>query len=98
MLAKKFQKYDFGAEENSLRYGTAEAPEYDLSRVQDVNLAMLCGTKDKLVSPGDYLWLRDQLGANVKFFKEYPLGHLGLQMPANKDHFADIAQVLADFC
>lgn len=59
MLSGEFRKYDFGIEENFERYKQTFPPSYDLSKIKDVPIAMLCGARDQLSSPEDYRWLRD---------------------------------------
>jgi len=59
-----FHRYDFGQSGNVQRYGTAEAPQYNLSLVQaPVNI--FWAENDPLVSPKDVAWLASRLG-NVK--------------------------------
>jgi hypothetical protein len=54
MIAKKFQKYDFGPERNQKEYGQDDPPSFDLSEIKDFPLALFCGKEDLLASPGDY--------------------------------------------
>ena len=54
MNAKKFQKYDFGLEKNMEKYGQETPPEFDLSNIKDIPIALFCGKEDLLASPGDY--------------------------------------------
>ena len=46
MLSGDFRKYDFGIEENFERYKSTQPPSYDLSKIKDVPIAMLCGATD----------------------------------------------------
>jgi hypothetical protein len=57
MLSEKFQRYDFGPIRNLTEYGQVTPPEYDLSRIENFNIALMCGKEDLLVSPKDYFWL-----------------------------------------
>lgn len=92
----KFEKFDFGFEENAKRYGQTEPPEYDLSKIKGVKLALFCGKTDLLSSPKDYTWCRDQLvNAEVVFFKEYDAGHAYFLFPAHpRPHFRDMAELI----
>lgn len=67
-------------------------PEIDLQSFSDVPIGLFCGKTDLLVSPGDYMWLRDELmkNSNCTFFREYDLGHLGLVVPKDKSIFMDL--------
>eukprot|EP00354_Favella_ehrenbergii_P009296 CAMPEP_0170477390 /NCGR_PEP_ID=MMETSP0123-20130129/18684_1 /TAXON_ID=182087 /ORGANISM="Favella ehrenbergii, Strain Fehren 1" /LENGTH=144 /DNA_ID=CAMNT_0010749139 /DNA_START=568 /DNA_END=999 /DNA_ORIENTATION=- len=93
LQAKRFQYYDHGtAEENQKAYGTEQVPEIDLQSFSDIPIGLFFGKSDLLVSPGDYLWLRDELvkANNCAFFKEYNIGHLGLVIPKDKTLFYDL--------
>jgi len=55
-------------------------------------IALLCGSTDKLASPHDYMWLREELVSNNNciYYKEYNFGHLAFLMPIDKTIFHDI--------
>jgi len=91
-LARRFQKYDFGAEQNLIKYGQETPPEISIRNFSDFPIAMFCGATDKLASTHDYMWLRDELAANNNciFYKEYDFGHLAFLMPANKAIFNEM--------
>jgi lysosomal acid lipase/cholesteryl ester hydrolase len=55
----KFAKYDYGLEVNQMKYSQILAPEYDLSKIRDVPIALFCGRKDVLASPEDYEWTKE---------------------------------------
>lgn len=40
--AKKYQKYDFG-EENVIKYNSFEPPEFNLTNIVDMPIALFCG-------------------------------------------------------
>lgn len=84
--AQRFQMYDHGAEVNMTKYGSETPPEISLRTFNDMPIALLCGMTDKLASPHDYMWLRDELvlGNNCLYYKEYDMGHLAFLMPADK--------------
>jgi hypothetical protein len=88
-------KYDFGVDENIKRYGSMNPPEYDLKKIVDVPIALLCGNKDMLSSPEDYKWLKEILIDNNTMccFKEYNLGHLGILMPKDRVHVYDMLEL-----
>ena len=76
------------------RYGSDQPPAYDLSSIYGVPIALLCGSKDQLSSPGDFRWLRDQLGQTLCYYKEYDFGHLGFLIPPDKRIFFDILELV----
>ncbi len=59
MLTGKFAKYDYGPEVNLHKYDQVTAPEYDLSKIKDVPIALFCGRNDVLASPQDYEWTKE---------------------------------------
>lgn len=87
MNSGEFRKFDHGAsEKNQKAYGSDDPPAFDLGKIKDYNIMLVCGKTDLLSSPPDYNWLHEVLkknGNNV-IFKEYELGHLGLLMPKDK--------------
>ena len=91
-LAKQFQRYDYGLEENVIKYEQETPPAFDLSAIKKAPIALFCGSLDQLASPEDYKWLRDQLinTDSLVYFKEFKLGHMGLLMPPNNNHFFEI--------
>ena len=97
--SKRFQKYDFGAEGNKEAYGSESVPEIDLRSFSGANISMFCGKEDLMVSPGDYHWLKEELSAkdNLRYFKEYDLGHVGLMIPKDRTVFYDMLAVAKHF-
>ncbi len=77
---------------NMARYGSETPPEISLRTFNDMPIALLCGMTDKLASPEDYMWLRNELvlGNNCLYYKEYDMGHLAFLMPADKTIFHEI--------
>lgn len=61
IFARRFQKYDHGAEKNALIYAQDTPPEIAINSFSDLPIALFCGQTDKLASPHDYMWLRDEL-------------------------------------
>jgi len=59
-LSKKFQKHDYGKEENLRRYNQTTPPEYDLSKIT-TQVALFWGDNDYLADPEDVDWLSHQL-------------------------------------
>ena len=59
-------------------------------------IAMFCGSTDKLASPHDYMWLREELAANDNclYYKEYDIGHLAFLMPADKGIFHEMFSLM----
>jgi hypothetical protein len=72
--SKKFQRFNFGAEENKKRYGQELPPEYDLSKIR-VPTALLTGDIDTLGDQKDVKWLKEESGLNYMFAKEYHFAH-----------------------
>ncbi|CAH0597069.1 unnamed protein product [Chrysodeixis includens] len=60
MKTKRFQKFDYGSEQNLVVYGSEEPPEYKLSAVK-VPVLCLYGKNDGLVDTKDVAWLMSRL-------------------------------------
>jgi hypothetical protein len=77
--AKAFQTYNYGdVEENLKRYGEKSPKQYDLSKIEGMNIIICAGKMDKLIHIEDIRWLRDQLKGknNLKFYEFEYMGHL----------------------
>jgi len=76
--SKKFQKFDYGKDENLKVYGVENPPEYDLSIIKDIPIILCGGLNDKLTHITDIRWLKSQIGENnLKFFSYYEFEHMG---------------------
>ena len=60
LLENEFRKFDFGKQENMVRYGTEVPPSYDLSKIS-APVALFVGDKDDLACPADVDYLVTQL-------------------------------------
>jgi len=98
--AKTFQKYDFGLEENIKRYDQAMPPPFDFAAMEGgPPIALFCGMRDQMASPGDYIWLKEKLVKNKTcvFFKEYGFGHIAFLFPPVKKHFYEMLELCRQF-
>ncbi|CAI2370347.1 unnamed protein product [Moneuplotes crassus] len=94
MKAKRFQDYDYGKAKNQEKYGSDTPPEYEFSKVSGNKVAMFYGTADLLATPGDSLWLKEQLGSNAITFSEYKLGHMSFLLAKDMSFFDEVMEVL----
>jgi pimeloyl-ACP methyl ester carboxylesterase len=94
MRSKKFRKYDYGVDLNKELYNSEEPPEYDLKTIYDFPIALFSGKGDKLASPKDVLWLKEQLGNNVIIHNEYNMGHSSFMMAKNMSWFDDVIEIM----
>lgn len=101
---KRFQRWDYGADENNKRYGQPTAPDYDLSKIE-VPLAIAHGDVDQLSDLQDVAWLLDesQSGLRVKEhlvqLKQYHFGHNSFSMSIDGTWFPrDFMPVIAEQC
>jgi hypothetical protein len=63
-------------------------PKYPLENIRDVPIALFAGTLDQVANPTDVVWLAEQLGKSVVFFKEYYyLGHFTFAIGKNMAYF-----------
>ena len=86
-------------EENFEQYFQATPPELSLHSYQNMPIALFCGATDKLSSPLDYMWLRDELlkNQNCVYYKEYHFGHVAFLMPPDKRLCFDILALCKKF-
>ena len=75
-------------------YGLEEPPEYDLKSISDFPIALFSGKGDKLASPKDVNWLKEQLGNNVIFHDEYNLGHSSFVMAKDMSWFDNVIEIM----
>lgn len=76
--SKKFQKFDFGKEENLKIYKNELPLEYDLSKIKDIPIILCGGLNDKLTHINDIRWLKSQIEFNnTKFFSYYEFDYMG---------------------
>src|SRR5699024_9974815 len=60
-LTSQLYKYDYGAQQNLIEYGTAIPPTYDLARVTNLFIVFFTGSLDILADPADVEQLRRHL-------------------------------------
>mmetsp|Transcript_35470 Transcript_35470/g.41027 ORF Transcript_35470/g.41027 Transcript_35470/m.41027 type:complete len:402 (-) Transcript_35470:40-1245(-) len=95
-LSKKYQSFDYGAEENMRRYGTRTPPEYPLNKVS-VPVAKFTGSSDVLGDAQDNEWLSAQLAHTLVFDKVYDYGHLSFFIAKDMNYLADMLEVLRKY-
>lgn len=77
---------------NIEKYGQPTAPEYDMSKIENLPISLICGKTDMLSSPQDYKNLKELLtkNGNDVDFKEFDVGHLGILCPKDESIVDDI--------
>jgi gastric triacylglycerol lipase len=88
--AKRFQNFDYGKDGNQEHYGQDTAPEINLAGISGAKIIHIGGTADELSDQEDYMWLKEQLGNNEVYFKEYELGHMSFLLAADMSWFDDV--------
>lgn len=62
-----FSKFDYGTDENFIRYNQLTPPRYDLSKIpDDLPISLYWGTADCLADPTDVQYILDTLPSKVK--------------------------------
>ena len=75
----RFQDYDYGFETNTAIYGTELPPEFDLTQITGVPVAILEGELDFETEDRDNQWLIQQIQDIVVFNRTYEgYGHYDL--------------------
>jgi hypothetical protein len=58
---------------------------------------MFVGTSDQLATVDDNQWAKTQLTKVLKFYKEYPLGHLSFMIAKDMSYFKDVFNMLNEY-
>lgn len=97
LIEDVFQKYDFGSEENMVRYGTETPPIYDLSKVT-APVALFVGDKDDLATVADAETLAANLPNLSLFqivdFEGFTHMDFAIAIDANKLIYAKILEMM----
>ena len=78
-------------------YESDETGEYDLSVIKDFPIMLIGGDMDKLGTPEDVTWLRDELSKNnnIVYFKILPnMGHLSFMVANDYSWFDEAFQII----
>jgi hypothetical protein len=58
MVSGEYRRFDRGSPEDNIKhYGKEKPPHYDLNKIEDINIVLVCGKTDLLSSTPDYIWL-----------------------------------------
>lgn len=91
---QRFQYFDYGTKGNMEKYGQEQPPAIDPSTISGINIAMIVGKYDLLGDVDDNRWLRDQLGSNVVYYKEYEQGHASFYFAKDMSYLDDIVNLI----
>lgn len=92
--SKNFQRFDYGKEENRQKYGTDTPPEIPVQDISGIPIAMMVGKSDLLGSVEDNRWLKEQLGNNIVFYKEYDYGCSSFYIAKDMSYLDEVADLL----
>ena len=88
--SQSFRRFDYGSQENLVRYGQAEPPENDITSIKGVNIAIVSGLSDILSNVYDTRNTRDLVkNAPLVYYGEHQLGHLSFFTAHNMSYFKD---------
>ncbi len=59
--AREFRRFDYGENENMIRYGQAVPPVNNLASIKDINIAIVSGASDVLSTLEDTRWAKETL-------------------------------------
>ena len=89
--------YDYGKRDNNRIYGTDEPPLVPYQNFA-VPTALFSGSLDRLASPEDVAWTKEQIGDNVVFAKEYELDHFSFVIAKDMSYFTnDVMNVINQY-
>jgi len=75
--------------------GQSKPPLINIQNIHQVPIAMFVGRKDKLADEVVNQWAHEQMKGDVKFYKEYDLGHLSFMVAKDMSYFTqDVMNVL----
>lgn len=79
-------------------YGQETPVEIPIETISEVPIAMFVGTYDKLATLSDNQFAKEVMKNGVKFYKEYPLGHLAFFTANDMSYFKeDVLNVLKTY-
>ena len=87
---RRFQDFDFGAEENMARYGNTTPPVFDVSEISGIPIALFFAGMDDEVGALDNQWLIAQLEDVLVFdtiYQDY--AHFDFYVAEHLDQFLD---------
>lgn len=97
MKAKKFVRYDYKEEANFAIYGQKTPTEFDLKVIKDFPVMLIAGKEDKLGDPEDVNWLKNELGANVVYYKsEENMGHISFLVGKSIGWFEEPLKIIME--
>ncbi len=95
-----FSQYDYGIEANLHIYKDSKPTEYNLEKVEGVDIGLFTGVEDKLATIRDVRWLKEKLNVNknVVEYKEYPkMGHITFLVPLEMKWFDDVLALIKKY-
>jgi len=78
-------------------YGQTTPPVIDLKKITGMKIAQFVGTVDKLATPEDNHWLREQLGSNSIYYKEFNFGHMAFMLAKDMSYFDDVLDLIKTY-
>jgi hypothetical protein len=87
--AKKFQTFDYGPAKNKQFYGQEDPLDIPVHKISKVPIGMFVGQYDKMASLIDSREAHARMKQAVKFYKEYPLGHLAFLVAKDMSYFTE---------
>ena len=97
VISGRFQDFDYGPERNMIAYGTPDPPEYNLTNINGIPVAIFYGTSDEISEPSDVQWLIDQLGDNVVYTQSYEYGHISYYTAINMTYLEDLNNLATQY-
>ena len=96
-LARRFQYFDYGPEENQARYNSTTPPEMDPASIRNVPIAIFNGRFDLLSDIQDVNWLAQQLSNVLVAHNEYDYGHLTFLIGRNMTYLDDMLAIINQY-
>jgi len=82
--------FSYGQSKNMDVYGTKEPPFIDIKEIKEVPIALFVGNRDILANLKDNRWLKDELGSNLVFYKEFFASHSSFVTGRDMSYFEKV--------
>ena len=94
----QFTEFDYGRERNSdpSLYGSPKPPQIDLTKIEDIPIALFVADQDTFASLADARWLREQLRGVEVYYEEYQGSHTSFQLGLDMSYFENVLTLLEE--
>ena len=96
-LARRFQYFDYGYEENLLHYNSTTPPQIDISLIRNIPIAVFNGVYDLISDVRDVEWLVQQISNVLVAHNVYEYGHMTFLLGRNMTYLDDLLEIIDEY-